>query len=415
MATTNTVSTLDGFFKTLYADKINNIVPTFGKIYKGTKFIEKLGKDWRMPVVLANEAGVTYAAGSAGAFALNSSSAMTMKEATIDAYQIALRSRIDYEAASRASGSEKAFDGVMRPIIKSMLDTMTKRLEIGNLYGQTGLGNVTASSNIGATSTRLTVSAATWAPGIWAGMIGATLSAWGDTGEVNTNAALVISSVTAASRYITVTGNSSDISALDSAISGTGAGVNLFFYKAFTSEAPGIDKIVTNDASLFGISAADYDLWAGASYATSGALTLAKVDDAITASVANGLDEDVDLYVAPKTWSDLMNEQAALRKYDASFKRDGDNGFESITYYSQNGKVSVVSHPYVKQGEAFLVPGSRIMRVGSSDVTFNNPANNEKFFIELQDAAGFELRCYSNQTLFCNAPARVTKITGITN
>lgn len=416
MATTNTLSTMDGFFKTLYADKINNIVPVSGRIYKETKFIEKLGKDFRRPVVLANEAGVTYAASSAGAFALQSSTAMTIAEAIVDGYQIALRSRIDYEAAARAAGSQKAFDNVMRPVVKSMLDTLTKRLELNFLYGQTGLGNVTSSANASATSTVMTVSAATWAPGIWAGMKGAMLSAWGDTGEVNTNAALVVSAVSMANRTITVTGNSTDITALDSAISGTGAGVNLYFYKAFTNEAPGIDKIVTNTGSLFNISATTYDLWKGNSYSTSGALTLAKLDDALTDAVAMGLEEDVDVFIAPKTWSDVMNEQAALRKYDASYnKSKSDNGFEAIEFYSQNGKVSIIPHPYVKQGEGFIVPMDKIERIGASDITFSNPANNEKFFIELQDSAGFELRSYTNQTLFCSAPARVTKISGITN
>jgi hypothetical protein len=338
-----------------------------------------------------------------------------MVEAQIDGYQIALRSRIDYESAARASGSAKAFDAVMRPVVKSMLDTMTKRIELNILYGQTGLANVTSSANASATSTVMTVSAATWAPGIWAGMKGAMLSAWGDTGEVNTNAALVISAVSPSTRRITVTGNSTDITALDAAIAGTGVGVTLYFYKAFTAEAPGLDKIVTNTGTLFNISATTYDLWKGNTYATSGALTLAKIDDAITDSVAFGLDEDVDIYLSPKTWSDLMNEQAALRKYDASYKRKGENGFDALEFYSQNGKVSVIPHPYVKQGESFLVPMGRIMRIGAADITFSNPANNEKFFIELQDAAGFELRAYANQTIFCDSPARLTKIIGINN
>jgi hypothetical protein len=39
----------------------------------------------------------------------------------------------------------------------------------------------------------------------------------------------------------------------------------------------------------------------------------------------------------------------------------------------------------------------------------------EDFFIELSNAAGYELRAYTNQALFCDTPARLIKVTGIVN
>ena len=70
MAVTNTISTLDGFFKHTYAEQLNNLVPLVGRIYQATNFKEKLGKEYNQPVVLSNESGVTYAASAAGAFLL---------------------------------------------------------------------------------------------------------------------------------------------------------------------------------------------------------------------------------------------------------------------------------------------------------------------------------------------------------
>ena len=55
-----------------------------------------------------------------------------------------------------------------------------------------------------------------------------------------------------------------------------------------------------------------------------------------------------------------------------------------------------------------------IKRIGSTDVTFNNPGMGNKFFRELTDNAGFELRVYSDQAVFIEKPAKATKITGLT-
>lgn len=379
-------------------------------------FKNKLGKDYNQPVCLANESGVTYAASSDGAFALNASVAMTLQNALVDSYQIALRARIDYDSASRAAAGEKAFDNVISPVVKSMLESISKRLEVNFLYGQTGLGVPSTYTNTNATKTVLTISDASWAPGIWAGMKDATIDIVANETVINTTGALTISAVDIANKKITVTGASADITAIQNEITATGTGCDIYFYGSYGKEAPGIDKIITNTGTLFDIDAATYDLWKGNSIAIDAALTLAKLDDSIVTAVAMGLDENATVFISPKTWSKLMSDQAALRSYDASYStKKSVNGFEVLEFHSQIGMLEVASHPYVKQGEGFIVPLSRVIRVGSTDVTFSNPANNMKFFIELQDYAGFELRCYSNQTIFSEAPSRMTKLTGITN
>ena len=344
---------------------------------------------------------------------------MTMKEATIDAYQIALRSRFDYETAKRAVASERAFSNIMGPIVKSMLESMSKRLEVGFIYGQsaTGLGTCDTISPVSSTSATVTITAASWAPGIWAGMKNATIDAVEGAAVVNTTGALTIVSVDMANRQITVTGAAADIALLITAAI-TGDNTYLVFHGAYGKEAPGADKIITNTGTLFGISAdstSGYELWRGNSVDICGALTLAKLDDAIVDAVAMGLDENSTVFISPKTWSKLMSTEAALRKYDASYKANkGENGFYSLQFHSQVGLLDVVSHPYVKQGEGFVIPMNRVFRVGSNDISFTNP-NNEKIFLDIPDYAGYELRCFSNQTLFSEAPARMTKLTGITN
>ena len=86
-----------------------------------------------------------------------------------------------------------------------------------------------------------------------------------------------------------------------------------------------------------------------------------------------------------------------------------------IEYFSQNGKISVVAHNLVKEGEAFILPTRRWTRVGATDITFKNPMGGGEFFKETADKAGFELRSYVNQAIFTDSPARSVKITNIVN
>lgn len=178
----------------------------------------------------------------------------------------------------------------------------------------------------------------------------------------------------------------------------------------------GVDKILTNTGSLFGINAATYGLWKSSSYAAGGAaLTMAKVLSAVGKAVNRGLNEDVMVLVNPITWQNLNSDQAALRSYDNPHSKDSKNGFESITFHGQNGKIEVVSHPCVKEGEGFILPIKKVKRIGSSDITFKTPGREDELFLQLPSNAGVELRLYTNQAIFIESPARCVKITGITN
>ena len=70
------------------------------------------------------------------------------------------------------------------------------------------------------------------------------------------------------------------------------------------------------------------------------------------------------------TVTKLLNaDQAALRRYGAEITSSAKNGTKNIVYYSTNGMTELEAHPYVKDGEAYLVPNpaKRITRVGATD------------------------------------------------
>jgi hypothetical protein len=177
----------------------------------------------------------------------------------------------------------------------------------------------------------------------------------------------------------------------------------------FGKEFAGIHKILTNTGSLFGIDANTYTLWKGSSFApaSESVLSFAILQQAIAKGVEKGLDSDVMVLVNPGHWDDLLTEQAALRMYDQSYKTDtAENGARRIKFHSQNGMVEITPSIHVKEGYCYILAKEDWVRVGSSDITFKRPGQEGNFFRELEDHAGYELRCYTDQALFCARPGR---------
>lgn len=415
-------SDLTGLFKEVYGDSIINLIPPSAKLVKQVPFVERekeLGNLYHQPVVVTYSHGVTYAAANAGAFTLKSTVAMSMQDAQVNAPQILLREALAYDAAAKASRGPKAFVAATELLVETMMESAQKRLEIACWYGGTGLGQIASGglSNTNATTEVCTISVATWAAGIWAGMKNAKINFYDSTGTIissSTDAIFTISVVDVANRKLTVTGTATGITALHAA---TNFPLDIYFDGANGNEMSGINTILTNTTTLFNIDAGAYELWKGNSYsAGSTALTFGKVLGAISDAVNLGLDEDVVLWVNPKTWSNLNSDLAALRRLDGSFKvNKGENGVRSITYYGQNGDIEVMSHNIIKQGEAFVLPMKRVKRLGAQDVSFKTPGREDEIFLHLPDSAGFELRNYTDQQVFIETPARCVKITTIVN
>ena len=412
---------LDGLFKEVYGDDVISLVPDSAKLVKSIGFVsadKELGNKYHQPVILSNEHGITYAAADAGAFSLNNSVALTMKDAQVQGSQMVLRSSMSYDAAARASNSKKAFVKGTELLVENMLETMTKRLELQLLYGGSsgGLGNCDSSANSDSTTTVITLVAASWAAGIWAGSENAELDLYDGSSKKNTNAALVIESVNLDDKKITVTGNATDIAAIDTFIAAdSDDSAYLIWRGAYGAEMSGVDKIITNTGSLFGINAGTYNLWKGNSYAVGAALAIGKVLAGVSRAVERGLDEDVSCFINPLVWKDLNSDLAGLRRFDSSFKEKGVAGNKSIQNHGQNGIIDIVAHNCVKQGEGFIFPTKKARRIGAVDITFKRPGGGgDQMFRELSDKAGFELRSYTDQSVFIETPARCVKLTGIT-
>lgn len=401
-----TVSSLNGLFKEVYPDGIVDLIPNGTKIQKRVKFVpaaKELGKQYNQPVTLAYPNGYTFAAAGAGAFTLNDSNTGTMKNAALDGSQILLREQMDYEAAAKSNRGRNAFMDGTKLMFKNMQLSMRKTLECELLYGSMGLATVASYSN-----PTITVTTSEWAPGIWSGLEGRNITIYDGTTTTPRGTGKILS-VDIVARTITLTAD----------VSGTTGGDTIYFESAVSSEMSGIHKILANSGSLFGISASTYSLWKSISYsAGTAALTFAKVRKAVALAVAKGLDDDCELYVNPKTWDNLMDDLAALRRInDKSGKGSSYSiGADEIVFYSQNGKIAVVPSIYVKEGYAYGLCPEDWKRPGAQDVSFQTPGSmKDEIFFHLPTKAGFEVRAYTDQAVFCEAPGRQFLITGIVN
>ena len=320
------ITTANGLFKKVYGD-LENIIPIGKKVAEMIPFLPKAktGESYNTAVILGLEHGVTYEGSDAGAFELNNAIAGSVKQATIKGNQIVLRSAMSYESIFRSQGGEQAFQETTKYVIQNMMDSLFKKLEVELMYGQDGIGILAASP--APTATVFTITDAEFAAGIWSGSRGMKVDLYNGASLVGTG---TVQRVNLTTKEVTLSGVG---------IVGAAAGHKLFPFNAFGKQMLGMKKIMENTGVMFGIDAAQYELWEGTQYAlpVADVLSFAVIQQAVTKGVEKGLDKDAVVLCNPGHWDDLLTEQMALRSFDSSYSSDkAETGARSIKFHSQN-------------------------------------------------------------------------------
>jgi hypothetical protein len=424
--------TLNALYKVAYAKGVEDLIPKASKLSDMIPFVPsdlQNGKQYEQPVVLSAEAGFTYSLDSQSAYDLNESIGMNMQSAIVPGCDIVLDSTVGYNQAARASHSATSFKSVMATKFENMLKSSEKRLEIAMLYGNDSIGSTAAAAVATTDPLAVQITTASWATGIWTGSENANIvfSKASDNTAVDSLRSFKISKVDVDNRIVYVTagtaGTAGSLATLETALEAYACNIN--FYGAVSgsagtfayAEMAGLKKIITNTGSLFGIDATTYDLWKGNSVAVTGQLTMAKVLSAVSRAVQRGLDSDAVVLVNPSTWADLASNLAALRRFDGSYsKKKNSNGSEELEYVSQNGALKIVSYNIVKEGNCFIFPEDKVMRIGARELGLNDPTRpQDEIFFTIPAKAGVGIRAYTNQAIFVEAPAQCVYISGIVN
>jgi len=407
----NTVATLDGHFKEVYASKIRDLVPEGMKMLKLAEFsaAEKLlGNLYHQPVVLGLEHGFTYGGSAGEAFLLNAAVASPNRDAQVKGHELVLVSAISVGAASRSISSKGAFEQETKRLVQNMLKSTQIRMEVQLMYGQSGIARVkSVAGNI------ISICDAEWAAGIWSGSKNAALEIRSSTGSTLRGVCNVVKP--------SLSGKTIEVDVVPAGVSGNIDPENvasdvIYFKGSYNKEFAGLHKIITNTSTIFNIDASEFDLFKGNevlvgtnAHAGSAFISFEKVEESIALCMEKGLtEEDVVCLVNPKHWNKLMTDQAAKRQYDSSYSSEKmENGSKSLVFYGQNGKIEIHASLFVKEGFAYIFPPAELERIGSSDITFERPGFPGKFFKEMESANGYELRAYSDQALFTSAPGKM--------
>lgn len=398
----NTVETLNGFFKESYADKIQDLVPEGVKLLKLIDFnsAEKSpGNLYHQPLDLGLEHGVTYGGAGGDAFALNASIASSSADAQVRGCEMVLVSAISVGAASRSASSKNAFEQITKRKVQNMLKSIHVRLEAQLLYGQVGIARVASIA-----SNAITVCASEWAPGIWVGSTNMAIEIRSQAGVLR--GSCYVQSVNMDTKTITV--DTAPAGVTGNVDSENSAADVIWFKGAYNKEFAGLHKMITNTGTLFNVDAGTYELFkgntvnVGTSESAKEFISFEKIEESIARAMEKGLDEqNVVCLVHPKQWNKLMTDLAAKRVYDSSYSdKEFKQGAKSLKFASQVGEIEIVSSLYVKEGFAYVFSPEDLERIGSSEVTFEMPGMEGKFFKLMESANGYELRLYTDQALF---------------
>lgn len=407
MSSVNTISTLSGLYKSVYAEKGPiAALPEFSVIQELVPFkaAKKEGKNYNTPIVVSDEHGFSY--GDAGeTVTLNQEIAATLKNIEVTGSQILGQASLNYDAAARAIEGEAAFMDSAHLVIRNLMESHSKKLEMSLLYGRCGLAIVDSLD-----SQNILIKSSSWSDGMMQALVGAKLDVYIPNSTVRA-ADLTVTAIDPENFKITVSGTTSGIVQNDVIFFkgqvGTTMGTN-------DKECAGLHYIMSNAGSLFGVDASVYPSWKAQAYSAQNApLTMGKVlSGAALASARGGLSEEAVLLVNPFTWSDLNKDQAALVIQNPS-KETASNGFAEIVYRGVSGKIRVISHSAVRRGNAYLFAPKNAKRIGSVDITNKRPGSDEEIFFDSQTLSAHVIRSYSNQAIFLEKPAQTCLFTNI--
>lgn len=415
MAATST--TMDGLAKRIFGELVKPL-PEFAIAQELFPFQNraKIGDEYQVEVVLKRSHGITYQkTNRRTGYALNAARTLQTKPAAIKGAEKVFVDQAAYgQIAAAMEKGQKAYESTMALLLASMIESHRFYIELDMLYGSSPTGIGVLGSVSGSSTTRAwTISAASWATGIWSQMEGAALDCYDTTGVTkrNSNAVVEVVSIDPKNRIVNVSGNSTDLSACV-------ATDFLVPVGARTEAMDGIDYQLLNTGSLYGIDAATYGAWLPNTYdAGSAPATIFTLGTAMKLAVGRGLmGKRCVALVNESVFNDISEDAAGLRRFGDDQKMGVDQGTHKLTFNgSNNNAFEVVSHPMVKQADAFILQPNSWIRGGESDIVDGLPtqASGDQFWFDVPGYALKECRQFSSQFLLGTEPSKQVKVKNI--
>lgn len=428
----NYLGSLNGIAITKYAKRAEDVIPVDVAPLTSMLTLEqgqKLGLQFQFPLELTYDDSTTYAAAGSGAFSFNETVTGQMLPAIVNSTNYLHRGVIDYETIARTDDapSEGAIENAVDRMMFRIDTGLSANMEVDFWYGGTNIGVVAdpivgnGSNGAPAGQLRVTITNASFAPGLWIGRKGSRFDCYQLTAATgrptstkrNANAALVLYRFDLKNRQVYFTGNSTDFAAVT-------AGDGFLKFNAYGQGTQGMDYVMTSEGTtLYNIDTTQYDLMQPSYYDNGGVgLTLKRLYSGMSDPISKGVGmRGVDVWLNPDNFADLLANESILRRY-AEAGGTGKNGFSGLTYDSQVGRMTFLPTPIIKRGEAFVGPTKRTCsKVGAAEPALKNfgmrGGNDAQYLKPIENKAGCEAQKYGNLGFLNKLPAHWLKIGNI--
>lgn len=424
-------------FKEVYGE-MKDLIPSGFKMQELVKFSkgQALGKEFVEPVILSLEGGFTYGGEAGNAFDLNGYITHDIKSARVQACELVLRSAVSVRSISAAMNDKASFKRTMSMMVGNMLKSTHHRLEVALLYGRDSIGIVESVTNVSGDTSRveIKIADAEWAPGIWVGtnlhkidFLTPNLATLRSATNVS---AFRVDSYDLEARKIIIQG----VSSTGAVVSDIQASINvaaddkIFFHGEVEAGVTpvhynfmGLKAVAEERTSLFSIANAKIPLFQGnvidcGTPSAPAYLDFGTVERAAAAGVQKGVsDEKMTTLVSVDSWSDLLEDQAAKRRYDGQEVGKLKEGARELEFYGQTGTIAIAPSTFVKNGYAFSFCEKDLVRIGNYDVTMEPPGLEVETIKLLENSNGVQMRAQSDQCLFTSRPGSISVIRYVTN
>lgn len=411
----------NGILKRRYG-KFENPLPSDNTLAEFSTFVQqdmRGGENYNFPVKLGHEHGITPNVDNT-AFALNSAVDSVTKNAQLDGATIMILGNLSYDQIAKMMHGAKNGGSGGASYFEPLDFKIMSLMESGEMYreGYLMYGPGTASAaaaNIGVINANVSaadldpaivvnITAPTWAPGLWNNMVGGLVDIYQSDGSTLRESGVTVQAVVKATNRLTLYKASSTAT--------PAAGDVIVFRDSRTKSCYGLQAILENSGSLFGIDAAVYPQWKAVSWAVSGALDRSQIMGLAGELYANGLRGGGKLFVSGRAFADLSEEAAELKRFtgNTGVKKQGDS---NLIYETPAGDINVVVHGFMKQSIAMFFGNGLVHRIGATDLTFTLPGTGQWFYQNLASNAGGQFRIYSNQAPVITVPYHCAIMTGI--
>lgn len=424
-------------YKEIYG-QFRDLVPNELKMCDMIKFQagdKQVGNEFHEPVVLSMEGGVTYGGTEGSVYDLNKYVALSIKDAKVKSVEMVLRSAISVAAVSRSTSDKNSFKRALTLLIGNMQKSLYHRLEVALLYGQDSIGIIkTSTIQTDTTKIKLVMEDAEWASGIWVGTnkhkVDVLSPSLATKRALAGATALIIDAYSFEEKSVTVQAVDANGQGVAVSTNTLAVGDKLFFQgEVIAGGTPehnnmmGLKAIAEKRGILFSINNSSIPLFQGnivdcGTDATTNAANLSfkVVEKAAAASAEKGnSNSDTTCLVSVHSWNDLLEDQAAKRRYDGAEVGKLKEGARELEFYGQTGAISIVPSTFVKEGYAFVFNAKDLMRIGATDVTLTPPGMQGEPIRYLEDAQGYQARAVSDQCLFTSKPGSISVIRYVKN